>query len=311
MDDAARSLPMFPLSTVLLPGEVIPLHVFEPRYRELTEHCLAGDGNFGVVLIARGSEIGGGDQRHEVGTIAHIEDSTRFDDGRFGLLARGTERLRVRAWLPDTPYPVASVETALMTSWDAGGVGGRRHRTRHPTYASVLLRARRGTGARRGAGALPDAEAACWQLAALAPLSPFDRQRLVEIDDIVERFALLMQLATDQAERSRTAARERALTAPLAAGSVAGAAGAARSRGRLSAKRCAAQPPATGVRATGVPAESVAPEAAAPEQVDRRRLDRGRARTGDDDAPARLHVSKRRRTRSSLGIARSCSKRRR
>jgi len=115
MDDGARRLPMFPLSTVLLPGEVIPLHVFEPRYRELTEDCLAGDGNFGVVLIARGSEVGGGDQRHEVGTIAHIEDSTRFDDGRFGLLARGTERLRVRAWLPDSPYPVASVETAVTS----------------------------------------------------------------------------------------------------------------------------------------------------------------------------------------------------
>jgi hypothetical protein len=83
IDPDERRLPMFPLSTVLLPGEVIPLHIFEVRYRQLTEHCLAGDGNFGVVLIARGAEVGGGEQRSDIGPIAHIEDSMRFDDGRY------------------------------------------------------------------------------------------------------------------------------------------------------------------------------------------------------------------------------------
>ena len=61
-----RRLPMFPLGTVLFPYAVLPLHVFEPRYRALTEHCLAGDGCFGVVLIERGSEVGGGDTRFAV-----------------------------------------------------------------------------------------------------------------------------------------------------------------------------------------------------------------------------------------------------
>ena len=56
-------LPMFPLGTVLLPGAVLPLHVFEPRYRQLVQDCLAGEPEFGVVLIERGSEVGGGDQR--------------------------------------------------------------------------------------------------------------------------------------------------------------------------------------------------------------------------------------------------------
>ena len=60
-------LGMFPLSAVLYPHAQIPLHIFEPRYRALTRDCLAGDSRFGVVLIERGAEVGGGDQRMAVG----------------------------------------------------------------------------------------------------------------------------------------------------------------------------------------------------------------------------------------------------
>ena len=63
----AEPLPMFPLGTVLLPGAPLPLQVFEPRYRGLTHDCLAGVPEFGVVLIERGSEVGGGDVRTNVG----------------------------------------------------------------------------------------------------------------------------------------------------------------------------------------------------------------------------------------------------
>ena len=66
----AKPMPMFPLGTVLFPHAVLPLHVFEERYRALTETCLRGDGRFGVVLIERGSEVGGGDVRFGVGTVA-------------------------------------------------------------------------------------------------------------------------------------------------------------------------------------------------------------------------------------------------
>ena len=61
---------MFPLGNVLFPHAQLPLHVFEPRYRALAETCLAGDGEFGVVLIERGSEVGGGDTRFSIGTVA-------------------------------------------------------------------------------------------------------------------------------------------------------------------------------------------------------------------------------------------------
>ena len=84
-------MPMFPLGTVLFPYAVLPLHVFEPRYRVMTRRCLDGDREFGVVLIERGSEVGGGDVRFGVGTIARIvqvaETARRRLRARDGRLA--------------------------------------------------------------------------------------------------------------------------------------------------------------------------------------------------------------------------------
>src|SRR6476660_9240536 len=103
-------MPMFPLGTVLFPHALLPLHVFEERYRRMTQRVLRGDGEFGVVLIERGSEVGGGDARFGVGTVARVVEASRFDDGRYALVARGVTRCSVRAWLPDDPYPRAEVE---------------------------------------------------------------------------------------------------------------------------------------------------------------------------------------------------------
>lgn len=103
-------LPMFPLGSVLLPGESLPLHIFEPRYQELLRDCLATtDPSFGVVLIARGHEAGGGDIRHDVATRAHIVAHQDIGDGRFLVECVGGERIRVDAWLEDDPYPRADV----------------------------------------------------------------------------------------------------------------------------------------------------------------------------------------------------------
>jgi len=101
---------MFPLGTVLLPGAVLPLHVFEPRYRALVADCLAGEPEFGVVLIERGGEVGGGDIRRDVGTVARIVEVAALPDGRSALVTVGTRRIVVREWQPDDPYPQADVD---------------------------------------------------------------------------------------------------------------------------------------------------------------------------------------------------------
>lgn len=103
-------LPMFPLEHALLPGEPLHLNVFEPRYRELVADVVAGDGRFGVVLIARGSEVGGGDERCEVGTVVGLLGHRMSASGQIRLACRGTDRLRVLRWLDDDPYPRADVE---------------------------------------------------------------------------------------------------------------------------------------------------------------------------------------------------------
>ena len=129
MGDVA--LPMFPLGTVLVPSAGLPLHVFEPRYRALVHDCLAGDREFGVVLIERGSEVGGEDVRTDVGTVARIVEAVELPDGRWAIAAVGVRRLRVQRWLPDDPYPIAEVE-----DWPdpapgpdfADGAGGRAPR---------------------------------------------------------------------------------------------------------------------------------------------------------------------------------------
>jgi hypothetical protein len=103
---------MFPLQSALLPDEDLPMQIFEPRYTALIRDCLRDDDpRFGVVLISHGREVGGGDVRCDVGTVARITDCVDLaGSGRFVLRCRTGERIRVCDWLPDDPYPRAMVQ---------------------------------------------------------------------------------------------------------------------------------------------------------------------------------------------------------
>jgi len=104
-------LPMFPLQSAQLPGDVLPLRIFEPRYARMIADCMAsGEPVFGVVMISRGWEVGGGDARSDVGALAHVVECLQTDDGQYQLVAIIGERIRVTEWLPDDPYPRAIVE---------------------------------------------------------------------------------------------------------------------------------------------------------------------------------------------------------
>ena len=105
------ALAMFPLQSALLPNEDLPLRIFEPRYSALVRDCVGNDDPFGVVLISRGSEVGGGDTRCDVGVLARIAEYADLGSGRYVLQCRTGERIRVSEWLPDDPYPRAIVQT--------------------------------------------------------------------------------------------------------------------------------------------------------------------------------------------------------
>lgn len=95
----------------MLPGEELPLRIFEPRYVALVQDCLAmTEPVFGVVLIEAGREVGGGDRRSNVGALARIVEYADLGVGRFRLRCVIGERIRVTQWLDDAPYPRADIE---------------------------------------------------------------------------------------------------------------------------------------------------------------------------------------------------------
>jgi Lon protease-like protein len=102
-------LAMFPLESALLPDQDLPLRIFEPRYGALVRHCLDAGDPFGVVLISRGREVGGGDARCDVGVLSRITECVEHGAGRYSMHCRTGERIRVSEWLPDDPYPRATV----------------------------------------------------------------------------------------------------------------------------------------------------------------------------------------------------------
>ena len=103
-------LPLFPLNTVLFPGMILPLHIFEERYKLMIEHCLAEERPFGVLLIREGKEVGGTAVPHTVGTTALIASVTRTDRGRMNIVTIGLERFRLRTLRDDRPYLAGDAE---------------------------------------------------------------------------------------------------------------------------------------------------------------------------------------------------------
>ncbi len=193
-------LPMFPLSAVVFPHASLPLHVFEPRYREMLRECLAGDQRFGTVLIERGSEVGGGDQRSLLGTRCVVTQAVELPDGRWFLQARGEALIEVERWLSDDPYPAALVTEPVPVPdpEDPGPVLAEA--TRRVRRARALL-AEHGDGAAVPADVTLDGggdpEVASWQLCAAAPVSAYDAQRLLAADGAAERLRFLVELMED------------------------------------------------------------------------------------------------------------------
>ncbi len=198
----AKAMPMFPLGTVLFPHATLPLHLFEERYRALAEACLRGDGRFGVVLIAKGSEVGGGDERYDVGTVARIVEAARTPDGRYLLATVGTERFRVKKWLPDDPYPRAEIEVLGEAKRVPDDLGERRDDVQRLLARVLAMSAELGDRAAPVGSAVLDDDPlqASFEAAARAPIGPLDAQRLLELDDPAERFARLEAMLVDAAE---------------------------------------------------------------------------------------------------------------
>jgi Lon protease-like protein len=190
---------MFPLAAVVFPSTELPLHVFEHRYQLLTRDVLFSTKEFGICLISRGCEVGGGDERVGVGTKVRIELAAPLGDDRWILVTRGVERIRVVEWVPDGPYPRAIVEAMPVEGPEVS------HDDVVRTLGSVKSLRRLQSEFADGWTSpcvdlrLEDApSSAPWMLCAMSPLSLIDLQALLEVPDNVTRLALLREMCDEK-----------------------------------------------------------------------------------------------------------------
>ena len=191
---------MFPLGTVLFPSAVLPLHVFEPRYRAMVGHLLDGgvEPELGIVMIERGSEVGGGDVRVDVGTLARIARAEELPDGRWALVTFGVSRIEVVEWLPDDPWP-----RALVADLQDVGEGSPADWTalQAEVRAALALAAELGDPVPAATMALSDDPAlGPLQAAAVVGIGTFDQQQVLATSSVPERLALVARLVAERRE---------------------------------------------------------------------------------------------------------------
>ena len=193
MTGTTRELAMFPLGSVLFPGMPLPLRVFEPRYVAMLSSVLGeAEHEFGVVLIERGSEVGGGDVRFGVGTVARIV-SVEQTAGSIALLATGAARFEVVRWLEDDPFPRAQVRELAALEFDEstlsllgaaeavvrGTISRASEFIELPWPADIELS--------------PEWSQRIWQVVGIAPLSSLDQYELLRSRTVSELLARLVE----------------------------------------------------------------------------------------------------------------------
>ncbi len=183
-------MPMFPLSTVLLPGMPLSLRIFEERYLKLLGDLIAEENpEFGVVLIEKGPEVGGGEKRLPIGTLASVIDIGTLDQF-YGLESVGSQRFRVNAWLPDDPYPMADIDFLPDLIWDDSLMPARIHL--ESQVRKLLAFASEFGDLQYGADTelSDDPMNACWQLAGVLPVGQLDQMDLLNsqsADELISR----------------------------------------------------------------------------------------------------------------------------
>lgn len=179
--DRQRVLPTFPLGMVLVPGLVLPLHIFEQRYRDLVGDLLAlpeEEREFVIVAIRDGHEVGADGVRalHDVGVIATVREITPHDDGRFDLVTVGAQRVRVGELMTGRSYLTATVSTMPEQSGDEADLLALQVKSAFATYRALI------TDAQPSIEDLPDDPGVLSYLVAAALVINLpDRQTFLEI----------------------------------------------------------------------------------------------------------------------------------
>ena len=189
-------MPMFPLGSVLMPAMPLPLRIFEPRYLKLLGDLMGSENpEFGVVLIERGVEVGGGEKRMTLGTIASVINIGTTQEF-YGLESFGTQRFRVTSWLPDDPYPLAVIELVPDLVWDNTLLDSKNQL--ETKVRQLLAFASEFTNLQFGASTKlsDDPMEACWQLAGILPIGELDQMDLLSSESTAELISRINEIVT-------------------------------------------------------------------------------------------------------------------
>ncbi len=179
-DRRSEDFPLFPLGLVALPGELIPLHIFEPRYKTMVAECLEHERELGIVWLAD-------DGLREIGCACAIERVLeRMDDGRINLVARGTRPFRILERLEHLPYPAGVIEFVRDAE---DPMNPALNRAAHEVYAGLVKRA-----TDRESDPEELTEMTAYAMAATVDLGPEAKQSLLELRSENARLRLLTRL---------------------------------------------------------------------------------------------------------------------
>ena len=194
---------MFPLGSVLFPYMPLPLRVFEDRYLVMLSKILQDEpAEFGVVLIERGQEVGGGEKRFHLGTVAQITQ-LEAADGFVGVVAQGERRIEIVDWLDEDPYPQASIRVIEELRWE------EELQPLRDNAEAVVRRTLAMASEFVEQTWSPDVElstdpgVSAWQLAGIAPLGPIDQVALLRCTSMRQLLESVIEL-TEAARDSFT-----------------------------------------------------------------------------------------------------------
>jgi Lon protease-like protein len=190
--EPTESFPLFPLGLVLLPGELVPLHIFEERDKTMIGRCLEEEREFGIIWLSD-------DGLKEVGCAARITQVLeRFEDGRLNILVQGTEPFRLTRRIEDLPYPAGEVELLA----DEPEVDAEALERARSSYADLVEQV---TETRPEPEALAELDA--YRMAATLEVAPAAKQELLELRSERDRLEQLEALFEEALQRIRMAQR--------------------------------------------------------------------------------------------------------
>ncbi len=193
MSTTDKTIPLFPLHTVLFPGGALPLRIFEPRYLDLISHCMKDNSNFGVCLIQDGAEAGAAARTYDVGTLVDISYFHMRDDGLLGITIQGLERFHINK---------LQVRENQLIIADTTPIANEEHIALPGTYRhmAVMLRAMIQQMGYPYARLPENYDDAFWvgaRLTELLPLPLTQKQYFLQLDDPMQRLEYLSQLITE------------------------------------------------------------------------------------------------------------------